>query len=108
MRPFHLDVLVSGPTLFMGIGAFLWIPLSLAVGRRPVFLLCNVILLLSTAWAWAAGSFYQLLVAACLQGLAMGISASTVSPMTLCLQRSMLIGKRCSLWSSILHLSTSA
>lgn len=59
-----------------------------------MFLLCNVIMILSTAWAWAAGSFYQLLAAVCLQGLAEGISASTVGSMTLCLQRSMLMGEK--------------
>lgn len=62
----------------MGIGAFVWVPLSLAVGRRPVFLLCAVILLLSTIWAALAGSFYQLLAAICLQGLAEGLATSTV------------------------------
>jgi MFS family permease len=62
----------------MGIGAFVWVPLSLAIGRRPVFLLCAAILLLGTVWAAIAGSFYQLLAAICLQGLAEGLATSTV------------------------------
>ena len=63
----------------MGVGAFVWIPLSLAVGRRLVFLLCAVIMTLATIWAGAAGSFYQLLAAICFQGLAEGLSTSAVS-----------------------------
>jgi MFS family permease len=62
----------------MGIGAFLWIPLSLAIGRRPVFLLGTIIMLLATFWAGLAGSFYQLLAAVCLQGLAEGVNTSMV------------------------------
>lgn len=78
IKPFRMEVLVSAPTLFMGIGAFLWIPLSLAIGRRPVFLLCTVIMLLATMWAGTAGNFYQLLIATCLQGLAEGVNSSMV------------------------------
>ncbi|KUJ09727.1 major facilitator superfamily transporter [Mollisia scopiformis] len=77
-KPFPLTALLSAPTLFMGFGAFLWIPLTLALGRRPVFLLCTVLLTLSTIWAGIAGSFYQMLAATCLQGLAEGFSTSTI------------------------------
>lgn len=76
-RPFNPTLLLSAPTLFMGIGAFLWIPLSLAIGRRPVFLLGTMIMLLATLWAGIAGNFYQLLIAVCLQGLAEGVNTST-------------------------------
>ena len=77
-KPFNLGSLLSGPLLFMGIGACIWIPLSLAIGRRPVILICNVILLVATIWAGTAGNFYQLLIAVCLQGLATGVTASIV------------------------------
>jgi MFS family permease len=63
----------------MGVGAFVWIPLSLAVGRRPVFLLCTIILLLATMLAVVSGNLYMHLVSVCLQGLSVGISSSTVS-----------------------------
>ncbi|CZR66403.1 uncharacterized protein PAC_16304 [Phialocephala subalpina] len=75
-KPFPLTALQSAPTLFMGLGAFLWIPMSLALGRRPVFLICTVLLTLSTTWASVASNFYQLLIAVCLQGLAEGFSTS--------------------------------
>jgi hypothetical protein len=39
----------------------------------------TLVFLLSTIWAAIAGSFYQLLAAICLQGLAEGLATSTVS-----------------------------
>jgi MFS family permease len=70
----------------MGIGAFLWIPLSLAIGRRPVFLLGTMIMLLATLWAGIAGNFYQLLIAVCLQGLAEGVNTSMVTDLQISLR----------------------
>ena len=79
MGPFNLDVLESSAALFAGIGSFLWIPLSIAIGRRPVFLLCTVILLAGIVWAGFSGSFLQHLAARSLQGLAVGASLSSVN-----------------------------
>lgn len=78
-KPFRIENVVSAPKLFMGIGAFIWIPLSLAIGRRPVFLLCNVILFLFTILAASARTFHQLLISICFQGLAQGAGTSLVS-----------------------------
>lgn len=79
MEPFPLESLLSGPTLTMGLAAFLWIPLSLAIGRRPVFLLCAVIMLFTTIGAAVSTSFDRLLAALCIQGLAGGLTTSAVS-----------------------------
>ncbi|KAH7379084.1 major facilitator superfamily transporter [Cadophora sp. MPI-SDFR-AT-0126] len=73
---FHMENIISVPKLFMGIGALIWIPLSLAVGRRPVFLLCTVILFLSSLLASLITNFAQLLVASCFMGLVQGLSSS--------------------------------
>ncbi|KAL2873374.1 hypothetical protein SGCOL_011455 [Colletotrichum sp. CLE4] len=74
---FPLNLLVSTPsTIFLGLGAFLWIPLSVAVGRRPVFLLASCFLTLATALAANASGFYQLLGALSLQGFSAGLSLS--------------------------------
>jgi len=73
-----VDILVSAPTLFMGIGAFLWIPLSLAIGRRPSFFLAALVMLTGTLWAGVTESFQQLLASVCLIGLAEGFSSSAV------------------------------
>ena len=63
----------------MGIGSILWVPLSLAIGRRAVFLLNTIILAGSVFWASVANNFSQLLIAASLQGLSEGFAASAVS-----------------------------
>lgn len=79
MYPFDLGALVSIAPLFMGLGAFVWIPLSLAIGRRPVFVLCTILLTLSTLGCGLSRSFYQHLVAHAFQGLSVGIILSVVS-----------------------------
>ncbi|RYP14828.1 hypothetical protein DL765_006129 [Monosporascus sp. GIB2] len=68
--------LVSTPTLLMGIGAFVWIPLSLALGRRPVFLLGSLTLSVGTTVAACAQSFTTLMAGLCLVGLAAGLACS--------------------------------
>ncbi|KAK1986947.1 major facilitator superfamily transporter [Colletotrichum cereale] len=74
---FSINILVSTPSTFsLGLGAFLWIPLSVAVGRRPVFLLASCCLTLATVLAANASGFYQLLGALSLQGLSAGLSFS--------------------------------
>ncbi|EFQ35502.1 major facilitator superfamily transporter [Colletotrichum graminicola] len=74
---FPMNILVSTPsTLSLGIGAFLWIPLSVAVGRRPVFLLASCCLTLATVLAANASGFYQLLGALSLQGFSAGLGLS--------------------------------
>ncbi|KAK1994872.1 MFS general substrate transporter [Colletotrichum falcatum] len=72
-----MNLLVSTPsTLALGLGAFLWIPLSVALGRRPVFLLASCFLILATILAANASGFYQLLAILSLQGLSAGLSLS--------------------------------
>ncbi|OHE98223.1 major facilitator superfamily transporter [Colletotrichum orchidophilum] len=74
---YPLNILVSTPsTLSLGLGAFLWIPLSVAIGRRPVFLLASCCLILATALAANASGYYQLLGALSLQGFSAGLSLS--------------------------------
>ncbi|KAK0118586.1 hypothetical protein ONS95_007471 [Cadophora gregata] len=70
------DSAVSMPKLFMGLGALIWIPLSLAVGRRPVFILCTLVLFLSSLLAGFATNFGEVLAAACFIGLAQGLTSS--------------------------------
>lgn len=75
-----LNLLVSAPsTLFLGLGALFWVPLSLALGRRPVFLLACLCLMLGSLVAAVANKFNLLLVATCIQGFAAGFALSTVS-----------------------------
>ena len=71
-------MLIAGPSLFMGLGAFLWIPLSLAIGRRPIILISTILLAASSFMASIVRTPQELLISICLQGLAEGVSASVV------------------------------
>ncbi|KAJ3527932.1 hypothetical protein NM208_g10460 [Fusarium decemcellulare] len=72
MKPFTVDALSVAMTLFTGFGYIVGIPLSTALGRRPVVLAASAITTGATLWAGVAGSFYQLLFSLCLQALATG------------------------------------
>ena len=78
-EPWSAETLVTAPTLFIGIGTFFWVPLSLALGRRPVFLLAALVELFTTIGAGKAQSFRALLGFQCLLGLCEGLSLSLVS-----------------------------
>lgn len=62
----------------MGFGALFWVPLSLGLGRRPVFLLVSVMMLLATIGAGFAKDFRQLLACLCFIGLGEGFSLTSV------------------------------
>lgn len=79
MGPFGVQSLSSAMTLFTGLGYLIGIPLSTAVGRRPIVLSAAVLTTLSTLWAGYAGSFCQLIAALSLQGLAAGSATGMVS-----------------------------
>ncbi|KAF3038543.1 hypothetical protein E8E12_008697 [Didymella heteroderae] len=66
--------LASYPSLCMGVGNFLFVPLSMALGRRGALLLSNVLLLAAVVWAATSTSFESHLGARCLQGLTAGVS----------------------------------
>lgn len=65
-------------TLFTGLGFLIGIPLSTAVGRRPVIVVAAVITFLSTMWAGHIEDFIELLLCVCLQGLAAGSATGMV------------------------------
>lgn len=48
--------LMTYPTLFMGIGNIIAMPLAMAVGRRPVFLASAMILTVGSIWCAASQS----------------------------------------------------
>ncbi|KAF2646222.1 MFS general substrate transporter [Massarina eburnea CBS 473.64] len=76
-KPWTVETLVTAPTLFMGIGAFIWVPLSLALGRRPVFLLAALVNFLATLSAGYAETFNQLLLCICFLGLGEGFALTS-------------------------------
>ncbi|KAH8683789.1 major facilitator superfamily domain-containing protein [Ilyonectria robusta] len=72
--PARIADLASYPSLCMGLGNFLFVPLSMALGRRGALLLSNTILLGAVIWAAKSTSFESHLGARCLQGLTAGVA----------------------------------
>lgn len=64
----------------MGIGCFLWVPLSIGLGRRPTILIATVLVFLAMIWAGHARSFLSLVGAVSILGLGEGLSLSLVCP----------------------------
>jgi predicted MFS family arabinose efflux permease len=62
------------PTLFMGIGNIIGMPLALAIGRRLVFLLSSVVLVISGILCATQKSYEWHLGARMLLGIAAGQS----------------------------------
>ena len=65
-------------TLFHGLGILIGIPLSKALGRRPIVIIAAVITCLSILWAGLAGAFAELLVSVSFQALAAGFVTGMV------------------------------
>jgi len=82
MEPWLLKALATGPTLFMGLGCFLWVPLSIGIGRRPALLIASVVSLFAMIWAAESRSFGSLVMAMCFVGLGEGLSLSLVGVFT--------------------------
>ncbi|KAF3391439.1 hypothetical protein F1880_007430 [Penicillium rolfsii] len=64
------------PSLVMALGNLLILPAALALGRRPVFLFCTVLLLGSTIGAAVSATFEAHLACRILEGIATGATES--------------------------------
>lgn len=69
------------PSMFMGVGNLICMPLALAIGRRPVYLLSLVILIVAAVWAGYARNYNEHLGARMLLGFAAGQSEALVPMM---------------------------
>lgn len=78
IRPWSIESIVTAPTLFIGIGALLWLPLSIALGRRPVFLVAALMMPLAAIGAAFSTNFHALFGCVCLLGLGQGFSITSV------------------------------
>ncbi|KAI7915862.1 hypothetical protein M9X92_008189 [Pyricularia oryzae] len=76
--PFSIDHLGTVPALFMGIGAIFWVACSLLLGRRPVILLCALVVAIATACASVTSSLVHLLVALSIQGFGNGATLGAI------------------------------
>ncbi|KAK2608154.1 hypothetical protein N8I77_006782 [Diaporthe amygdali] len=77
MAPFSVETLSGSPTLMMGLSFFLWIPLSVAFGRRPIIIASALMMSVASFWAGFTNNYHQLLGAICVMGLAGGATLST-------------------------------
>ncbi len=75
----RVNDLLTYPTLFMGIGNLLAMPLCVAIGRRPVFLMSLVILVASGIWCACAKSIGSHIAARDILSVAAGQSEALVA-----------------------------
>jgi MFS family permease len=68
----QVALLSSLPLLVNGIASYLLVPLSIAVGRRPVMLFAGVLAWAGGLWAGFSRSLYSHIAARCMQGLGAG------------------------------------
>ncbi|KAH7021361.1 major facilitator superfamily domain-containing protein [Microdochium trichocladiopsis] len=76
--PSQIVYLLTIPSLCVGLGNYIVLPLALAYGRRPVFLGSSVALLASTIGAASQNSYSGHLGARIVQGLATGATESVL------------------------------
>jgi MFS family permease len=69
---------MSIPGLFMALGSFVWIPLTIGMGRRPVFLLASLLMLFATLGTGYAQNFPQVLACMCLLSLGEAFALTAV------------------------------
>ena len=74
--PTQIVWLLTFPSLFVGFGNFLILPMSLAFGRRPTFIVCVICLLAATIGSATQNSFEAHLATRIIQGLATGATES--------------------------------
>lgn len=74
-----INDLVTYPSLFIGLGNLITVPLSHAVGRRPVFLLSTFVFVLASVWAGLSTSLRSHIAARAIISLAAG-SAEALCP----------------------------
>ncbi|KAI1062600.1 hypothetical protein LB506_006464 [Fusarium annulatum] len=74
--PSEIAFLLTLPSLCVGLGNFIILPVALAYGRRPVFLISTVVLLAATIGSAAQNSYDGHLASRVMQGLATGASES--------------------------------
>ncbi|KAL2417987.1 hypothetical protein ABEF95_002438 [Exophiala dermatitidis] len=72
----------TGAALTIGIGQFIWTPVAIKYGRRPVYIICFTLLTVCNIWAACAKSYGSMLAARLLTGIAAG-APELVAPLTL-------------------------
>lgn len=74
-----LTQLIAVSNLMLGCSNLFWVPLSNTYGRRPILILCALLLTVFSIWCGEAQSFSSLLAARVFQGVGGG-AADTLAP----------------------------
>lgn len=75
----RINDLVTYPSLFIGLGNLITVPISHAVGRRPVFLGSTLVFVFTCVWAGQSGNLSSHIAARNILSLAAG-SAEALCP----------------------------
>jgi MFS family permease len=67
-----ISMLATLPLLTNGISSYFLVPLSIAIGRRPLLILCGLLAWVGGLWAGLSKDLDSHLAARCLQGLGAG------------------------------------
>jgi len=67
-----ISMLATLPLLTNGVSSYFLVPLSIAIGRRPLLILCGLLAWVGGLWAGMSKSLDSHLAARCLQGLGAG------------------------------------
>jgi MFS family permease len=73
-----MNNIITIPGLFMAMGAFIWIPLTIGMGRRPVFLLASLLTLFATLGTGYSQSPSQLMACMCIMSLGEAFALTAV------------------------------
>ncbi|KAF4636494.1 hypothetical protein G7Y89_g1585 [Cudoniella acicularis] len=74
----EVNRLASFPVLIIGLSNYVLVPLSIAIGRRPVICLCGLLAWTCTLWAGLSQSLESHLAARCIQALGAGAVESLI------------------------------
>lgn len=74
----EVNRLASFPVLIVGLSNYILVPLSIAIGRRPVICLCGLLAWTCTLWAGLSQSLESHLAARCIQALGVGAVESLI------------------------------
>jgi MFS family permease len=95
---YQVALLSSLPLLVNGIASYILVPLSIAIGRRPVLLLSGVMAWTGGFWAGFSNSLGSHLAARCFQGLGAGAVEALIP---LIIQDMMFINQRNKAFASV-------
>lgn len=74
----HVYLLASMPVLVIGLTNLAFIPVAIAIGRRPVVIGCGIIAIAGATWAGFSQSLASHIVARCLQAFGAGTVESLI------------------------------